>query len=104
MYPRENIILGNIFKRCILEGSNGSKKQKKAKKKMESSLQRDFVVTWDEARAIIGCPTCATGQEESLIPKPLSGNTYIPHHLAAELTLKLRLYKRKVDKILYYLI
>lgn len=77
MYPREKYNSGKILKRCILEGSNGSKKQKKAEKKMESSLQCDFVVTWDEASAIIGCPTCATGRGRESYPKtPLVKHLY----------------------------
>lgn len=67
---------GKVLKRCILEGSNGSKKQKKAEKKMESSLQYDFVVTWDEASAITGC-LCATRQGKESYPKtPLVTHLY----------------------------
>lgn len=68
---------GKTLNRCILEGSSGSKKQKKAEEKMETSLQCDFVVPWDEPSAIIGCP-CATGWGRESYPKtPLVKYLYI---------------------------
>lgn len=57
MYPRENSS-GKTLNRYILEGSNDSKQQKKADKEMETSLQCDSAVSWDEASAIFGCSMC----------------------------------------------
>lgn len=65
-----------ILKRYILEGSNGSKKQKKAKQKRETRLQCDCVVPWDEASAFTGGP-CATGRKRESYPKtPLVKRLY----------------------------
>lgn len=49
---------GKTLNRFISEDSNGSKKQKKAEKKVETSLQCAFVAEWGKASAITGCSMC----------------------------------------------